>query len=57
MACGALFTACSQEDPTLFGGESDGFYFNYDSKDDLTATINFADSIVDRKSVGRERVC
>lgn len=52
VACGALFTACSQEYPTLFGGESDGFYFNYDSKDDLTATINFADSIVKEPEVG-----
>lgn len=41
-----LFSACSKEEPTLFGSESDGFYFNYDSKDDLTATINFADSVV-----------
>lgn len=41
-----VFSACSKEDPTLFEGESDGFYFNYDSKDDLTSTINFADSVV-----------
>lgn len=47
-----LFTACSHEDPTLFGKESDGFYFNYDSKDELTATINFADSVVTEAEVG-----
>ena len=46
MAVGALMASCSQEDPTLFGGESDGYYFNYNSADDMTATINFADSIV-----------
>ena len=49
--CG-LFTACSKENPTLFGGESDGFYFNYDNKDDLTSTINFADSVVKEPAVG-----
>lgn len=49
--CG-LFTACSKEDPTLFDGESDGFYFNYDNKDDLTSTINFADSVVKEPAVG-----
>ena len=47
-----VFSACSKEDPTLFGGESDGFYFNYDSKDDLTSTINFADSVVTEPEVG-----
>ncbi|MBN2917268.1 MAG: DUF4843 domain-containing protein, partial [Prevotella sp.] len=47
-----VFSACSKEDPTLFGGESDGFYFNYDSKDDLSSTINFADSVVTEPEVG-----
>lgn len=49
---GGLFSACSKEDPTLFGSESDGFYFNYDSKDELTSTINFADSVVTEPEVG-----
>lgn len=52
MAVGALMASCSQEDPTLFGGESDGYYFNYNSADDMTATINFADSIVTNPEVG-----
>lgn len=49
---GGVFSACSKEEPTLFGGESDGFYFNYDSKDDLSSTINFADSVVTEPEVG-----
>lgn len=49
---GGLFSACSKENPTLFGGELDGFYFNYDSKDDLSSTINFADSVVSDPEVG-----
>ena len=49
--CG-IFSACSHEDPTLFGKESDGFYFGYDSKEDLSSTINFADSILTEAKVG-----
>ena len=52
MAVGALMASCSQEDPTLFGGESDGYYFNYNSADDMTATLNIADSIVADPEVG-----
>ena len=56
MAVGALMASCSQEDPTLFGGESDGYYFNYNSADDMTATINFADSIVSRLLLSSSRL-
>ena len=52
MAVGSLFTACSHEDPILFGGESDGYYFNYNSAEDMTATINFADSVVTDPQMG-----
>lgn len=49
--CG-IFSACSHEDPTLFEKESDGFYFGYDSKESLTSTINFADSILTEAKQG-----
>lgn len=46
-ACG-VFSACSQEEVAVFDESENGIYFNYNTQDPLSVTINFASHILNK---------
>ena len=44
--CSLLLQSCREEAVSVYAPESDGVYFNYLNEEELTATVNFGDSIL-----------
>lgn len=44
-----VFSSCKYQEPPLYDDASDGVYFDYKLKADLTQTVNFADHVLREK--------
>src|SRR3712207_6643592 len=44
---GGFFTACEKEEPPFFDSKANGVYFDYAEQRELSASVNFADHVLD----------